>query len=67
VQVGAAQQLHHETTPWQYRNDLKLETHFWVKDVDYSLLDLFGGQRQWARQFEGGQFYQGFLSATRPT
>jgi phosphatidylserine decarboxylase len=53
-----------ETTPWQYRNDLRLETHFWVKDVDYSLLDLFGGQRSWAKLFEGGQLYQGFLSAT---
>jgi phosphatidylserine decarboxylase len=53
-----------ETTPWQYRKDLRLESHFWVKDVDYSLLDLFGGQRQWAKLFEGGQLYQGFLSAT---
>lgn len=53
-----------ETTPWQYRNDLRLETRFWVKDVDYSLLDLFGGQRQWAKLFQGGQIYQGFLSAT---
>jgi phosphatidylserine decarboxylase len=53
-----------ETTPWQYENNVKLETHFWVKDVDYSLLDLFGGQRQWAKLFKGGQIYQGFLSAT---
>jgi len=53
-----------ETTPWQYENDLKLETGFWIKDVNYSLLDLFGGQRQWAKLFEGGQAYQGFLSAT---
>ncbi|HEX6745824.1 MAG TPA: phophatidylserine decarboxylase associated domain-containing protein [Longimicrobium sp.] len=53
-----------ETTPWEYRNDVRLESKFWVKDNDYSLLDLFGGQRQWARLFEGGQIYQGFLSAT---
>lgn len=53
-----------ETTPWQYQNDPKFETRFWVKDVNYSLLDLFGGQRQWAKLFEGGQLYQGFLSAT---
>lgn len=53
-----------ETTPWQYRDKLRFETHFWVKDVNYSLLDLFGGQRQWATSFEGGQLYQGFLSAT---
>ena len=53
-----------ETTPWQYENNLALETDFWVKDVNYSLLDLFGGQEQWARLFEGGQIYQGFLSAT---
>ncbi|MCP4345154.1 MAG: phosphatidylserine decarboxylase [Desulfobacterales bacterium] len=53
-----------ETTPWQYQNDLALETKFWIKEVNYSLLDLFGGQRQWAELFEGGQTYQGFLSAT---
>lgn len=53
-----------ETTPWQYQNDLRLESNFWVKDVDYSLLDLFAGERQWAKLFEGGQLYQGFLSAT---
>lgn len=53
-----------ETTPWQYQDGVSLETDFWVKDVNYSLLDLFGGQRQWAQLFEGGQIYQGFLSAT---
>ena len=53
-----------ETTPWEYANNLKLETRFWIKDVDYSLLDIFGGNRQWAKLFEGGQIYQGFLSAT---
>jgi phosphatidylserine decarboxylase len=52
-----------ETTPWQYENNLALETDFWVKDLNYSLLDLFGGQTQWARLFDGGQLYQGFLSA----
>ncbi len=53
-----------ETTPWQYENNIALESDFWIKDVNYSLLDLFGGQRQWAKLFEGGQIYQGFLSAT---
>jgi len=53
-----------ETTPWEYAKDLKLESRFWIKDVNYSLLDIFGGQRQWAKLFEGGQLYQGFLSAT---
>jgi len=53
-----------ETTPWQYRKDVALETDFWIKDVNYSLLDLFAGQRQHAQRFEGGQIYQGFLSAT---
>lgn len=53
-----------ETTPWQYENDVALETDFWVKDMDYSLLDLFGGEKQWANLFKGGQVYQGFLSAT---
>ncbi len=53
-----------ETTPWAYEPAAKFETAFWIKDVNYSLLDLFAGQRQWARLFEGGQVYQGFLSAT---
>ncbi len=53
-----------ETTPWQYEDNVALESEFWIKDVNYSLLDLFGGQRQWAKLFEGGQIYQGFLSAT---
>jgi phosphatidylserine decarboxylase len=53
-----------ETTPWQYENDVALETEFWIKDVNYSLTDLFGGQTDLANLFEGGQLYQGFLSAT---
>ena len=53
-----------ETTPWQYENNISFETGFWVKDVNYSLLDIFGGQEELARLFEGGQLYQGFLSAT---
>lgn len=53
-----------ETTPWQYSNNLKLVTSFWIKDVNYSLVDLFGGKMEIARLFTGGQLYQGFLSAT---
>lgn len=53
-----------ETTPWEYQDDAQFESRFWIKDVNYSLLDLFGGQQQWAKLFEGGQIYQGFLSAT---
>ncbi len=53
-----------ETTPWQYEKNAKLETGFWIKDVNYSLLDLFAGRRHWPKLFEGGQIYQGFLSAT---
>jgi phosphatidylserine decarboxylase len=53
-----------ETTPWQYASDLNLTSYFWVKDANYSLLDLFAGQEDWASLFVGGQLYQGFLSAT---
>jgi phosphatidylserine decarboxylase len=53
-----------ETTPWQYENNVSFKSYFWIKDVNYSLLDLFGGQTQLAKLFEGGQIYQGFLSAT---
>jgi phosphatidylserine decarboxylase len=53
-----------ETTPWQYEDNVAFETGFWVKDVNYSLLDLFGGRDTYANLFVGGQLYQGFLSAT---
>ncbi len=53
-----------ETTPWEYAKDIKRESNFWIKDADYSLLDLFAGDDKWAKLFEGGQLYQGFLSAT---
>lgn len=53
-----------ETTPWEYKHDVKCETDFWIKDVNYSLLDIFGGRDDLAKLFEGGQAYQGFLSAT---
>jgi len=53
-----------ETTPWAYENDVALKSDFWVKDVNYSLVDLFGGREDIAKLFEGGQLYQGFLSAT---
>ncbi len=53
-----------ETTPWRHEKNVRLKTNFWIKDLDYSLLDIFGGQEEWARLFEGGEAYQGFLSAT---
>ena len=53
-----------ETTPWTCEKDLELERYFWIKDDHYSLVDIFGGRREWARRFVGGQLYQGFLSAT---
>jgi phosphatidylserine decarboxylase len=53
-----------ETTPWKYEAAASFEAKFWIKSMPYSLLDLFGGQAQWAEQFVGGQAYQGFLSAT---
>jgi phosphatidylserine decarboxylase len=53
-----------ETTPWQFEPCTNFETDFWVKEVNYSLVDLFAGQARWARLFDGGPVYQGFLSAT---
>ncbi len=53
-----------ETTPWQYEDDVSFKSYFWIKDVNYSLLDLFAGKSGWAEHFVGGQIYQGFLSAT---
>eukprot|EP01035_Chromulina_nebulosa_P020150 gene20150-26162_t len=53
-----------ETTPWQYTNDLIYTNQFWIKDVNYSLIDLLGNHEKYAHHFIGGQLYQGFLSAT---
>lgn len=53
-----------ETTPWAYVNHVADETDFWVKDYQYSLFDLFGGDNAKAELFKRGQVYQGFLSAT---
>eukprot|EP01130_Rhizamoeba_saxonica_P012055 TRINITY_DN5044_c0_g1_i1.p1 TRINITY_DN5044_c0_g1~~TRINITY_DN5044_c0_g1_i1.p1 ORF type:complete len:445 (+),score=120.67 TRINITY_DN5044_c0_g1_i1:33-1367(+) len=53
-----------ETTPWEYSDDIAEETEFWIKDTNYSLFDLFAGNRNLAKMFTGGQLYQGFLSAT---
>mmetsp|Transcript_7309 Transcript_7309/g.6555 ORF Transcript_7309/g.6555 Transcript_7309/m.6555 type:complete len:458 (-) Transcript_7309:46-1419(-) len=53
-----------ETTPWQYANNLIYSNNFWIKDVNYSLIDLFGNNEKYAHHFIGGQLYQGFLSAT---
>lgn len=53
-----------ETTPWQYEDRLELKTDFWIKDARYSLVDIFGGRRDLAEKFRGGQAYQGFLAAT---
>lgn len=53
-----------ETTPWSYEDNLGFQSDFWIKDINYSLLDLFAGQEKWANLFVGGQAYQGFLSAT---
>ncbi|KAF9739942.1 hypothetical protein PMIN06_008855 [Paraphaeosphaeria minitans] len=54
-----------ESTPWSYADNVSAaDAQFWVKDVEYSLPDLFGGRKDIAGLFEGGQVYQGFLSAT---
>lgn len=52
-----------DTSPWTFTKNIALETDFWIKDVNYSLLDIFGGRRILAEKFEGGEIYQGFLSA----
>ncbi|KAJ3507204.1 hypothetical protein NMY22_g17001 [Coprinellus aureogranulatus] len=55
-----------ETTPWQYLSPVDKEITFWVKDVDYSLYDILGcpEDSELVGEFDGGQVYQGFLSAT---
>ncbi|MGD8777658.1 MAG: phophatidylserine decarboxylase associated domain-containing protein [Ignavibacteria bacterium] len=53
-----------ETTPWEYQDNVALSAEFWAKEMPYSLVDILGGDKGWAEKFEGGQVYQGFLSAT---
>jgi phosphatidylserine decarboxylase len=53
-----------ETTPWEYQNNVAYSSEFWAKEMPYSLVDILGGDKEWAEKFTGGQVYQGFLSAT---
>ena len=53
-----------ETTPWEYQYNVALSAEFWAKEMPYSLVDILGGDKDWAEKFVGGQVYQGFLSAT---
>lgn len=47
-------------------HDLKLSSTFWLKNNNYSLIDMFGTNQPkgltYAKIFEGGSLYQGFLS-----
>lgn len=52
------------TTPWVYESSVDYRSDFAIKEFNYSLLDIFGQDADWAEKFTGGQLYQGFLSAT---
>ncbi|ETS84944.1 hypothetical protein PFICI_02969 [Pestalotiopsis fici W106-1] len=52
-----------ETTPWAYVQSADQECNFWIKDGQYSLIDLFASKSDIASLFVGGPVYQGFLSA----
>lgn len=53
-----------ETTPWKYEDNVAFSAEYWIKEMPYSLVNIFGDDEYWANQFAGGQLYQGFLSAT---
>ena len=53
-----------EATPYALQRGVSLRDRFWVKAQPYSLADIFTPRRMdLARAFEGGDVYQGFLSA----
>eukprot|EP01084_Bolivina_argentea_P018690 34764_1 len=52
---------------FRWRSNIKLNDAFWLKNMPYSLSDIFGGNKyglnKYAKAFEGGQIFQTFLSA----
>jgi len=53
-----------EATPYQISHDVNLKDKFWLKNQNYSLVDIFTAERSdLATVFDGGSIYQAFLSA----
>lgn len=51
-----------ESTTLRYVSNVKLHDTFWLKDQNYSLYDMLGGNDEDAQPFVGGTVYQAFLS-----
>jgi len=51
-----------ESTTLRYVTNVQLHDTFWLKDMNYSLYDMLGGNDQDAAPFVGGTVYQAFLS-----
>jgi phosphatidylserine decarboxylase len=53
-----------EASPYNIQTFVNYSDQFWMKNQNYSLLDIFTPANfQWAKSFVGGQIYQAFLSA----
>ena len=55
-----------ESTVLRFATNVQLHDNFWVKEQNYSLYDMFGGNEpdslaEFAKNFEGGSVYQAFL------
>lgn len=51
-----------ESTTLRYATNVQLHDTFWLKDQNYSLYDMLGGNDEDAQPFAGGTVYQAFLS-----
>ncbi|KAG6377617.1 phosphatidylserine decarboxylase [Boletus reticuloceps] len=51
-----------ESTTLRFATNVKLHDTFWLKDQNYSLYDMLGGNDEDAQKFVGGTVYQAFLS-----
>ncbi|KAF8553303.1 phosphatidylserine decarboxylase [Imleria badia] len=50
-----------ESTTLRYKTNVKFHDTFWLKDQNYSLYDMLGGDKEIAKKFVGGTVYQAYL------
>ncbi|KAK7464209.1 hypothetical protein VKT23_006375 [Stygiomarasmius scandens] len=51
-----------ESTPYRIAYKVKDHDRFWLKEQEYSIYDMLGGDSEAAGKFAGGTVYQAFLS-----
>ena len=55
-------QLPNDGTFFQYQNNVQLKSRFWLKDMPYDLIGIFGAKyKQFPHYFVGGSIFQSYL------